>query len=67
MSEFKFKVTIFESERGWGQRVDEVKWFDTYEEAKKFIDDFNKDNNEETVPDWYMYAKASNFTLIPKK
>jgi hypothetical protein len=62
----KFKVYIMESERGWGQRVDEVKIFDssTYDgdsdkalaEAKKFVKEFNADNNLPDVPDWYMYA-----------
>ena len=53
----KFKVLIIESERGWGQRVDETKYFDTKEEAEKFIEDYNKQNNEDKVPDWYMYAR----------
>lgn len=36
----KVKVAIIESERGWGQRVDEVKTFDSLDKAKKFIDKF---------------------------
>lgn len=53
----KVKVHIIESERGWGQKVDEVREFDTYEEALAFCEDFNKDNNLPYVPDWYMYAE----------
>ena len=49
-------VTIIESERGWGQRVDEIKEFDTFETAKAFVDKFNSSNTESTVPDWYMVA-----------
>jgi len=51
-----WKVTIIESERGWGQRVVEVKEFKNYETAKKFQIDFNKENDKDYVPDWYMVA-----------
>ena len=56
-----WKVQIIESERGWGQKVDETKEFKTFEEARKFQKDFNKPNEEDYaktkfVPDWYMYA-----------
>ncbi len=52
----KWTVTIIESERGWGQRVDEVKEFDDYDVAKKFADDFNSENTASSAPDWYMRA-----------
>lgn len=51
-----YKVEIIESERGWGQRIDEIKYFDSEESAKSFCTDFNKDNNASTAPDWYMVA-----------
>jgi hypothetical protein len=60
---FKFIVELIESERGWGQRIDEEKEFDTYEDAVTYIKYFNKDNNKETVPDWYMYARPQNFEI----
>ena len=53
----KFVVKIIESERGWGQRLDERKFFDSADEAWAFVDKYNSVNNEDTVPDWYMYAK----------
>lgn len=53
----KWRVVIIESERGWGQRVDEVKFFDDHDAAKEFVTDFNSENTEEKVPDWYMYAR----------
>ena len=64
-----WKVTIIESERGWGQRVDEVKEFKSYEEAKKYQIDFNAQNDKDYVPDWYMYARDPYFdsTAIDKK
>lgn len=52
-----WKVIIIESERGWGQRVDEIVSFDTYEEAKAYQIEFNKENDLDHVPDWYMVAK----------
>jgi hypothetical protein len=52
----KFRVYIMESERGWGQRVEEVRMFDTYEEAAELVTEYNSCNNEDVVPDWYMYA-----------
>lgn len=51
-----WKVEIIESERGWGQKVEEVKFFDNQQEAEAFVQEFNSQNTETTVPDWYMYA-----------
>lgn len=64
-----WKVAIIESERGWGQRVDEVKEFKSYEAAKKFQIEFNSPNIEEYAPDWYMVARDPVFdsTEIDKK
>lgn len=56
----KYQVTVIESERGWGQKI-EYELFDTYEEAVKYRDHINSFNNPlkpgEIVPDWYMIAK----------
>lgn len=56
----KTKVEIIESERGWGQRVDDTKEFDTIAEAISYVNDFNKQNDKDIVPDWYMYAQIIN-------
>lgn len=56
-----WKVTIIESESGWGQKVDGVKEFASYEEAKKFQIEFNKENTATAVPDWYMSAQEPVF------
>lgn len=54
----KYHVQMIESERGWGQRIDEVKEFDTEEEALKFANDYNaKHNPPGPVPDWYIIAR----------
>lgn len=52
-----WKVVIIESERGWGQRVDEVKEFASKAEADAFVKQFNSVNVESTAPDWYMQAQ----------
>lgn len=62
-SKFKFKVNLVESERGWGQRLDEVEEYDTYEEAVKRITDFNSKNTGNEIPDWYMFAEPANFKI----
>lgn len=52
----RYRVEIIESEYGWGQHVEEIKYFDTLEEAKDYQIEFNAMNDETEVPDWYMYA-----------
>lgn len=52
-----YRVDIIESERGWGQKTVDKKFFDNAAEAKQWAEDYNKKNNTSaTVPDWYMYA-----------
>lgn len=51
-----FRVDIIESERGWGSKVNEVKYFDSEESAKNFCKEYNKCNTADTAPDWYMRA-----------
>lgn len=53
----KVKVEIIESERGWGQRLDEVKEFSNRTKAEEFVEKYNSKNNLPEVPDWYMYAR----------
>lgn len=52
-----YRVDIIESERGWGQKVDEIKYFDSAESALAFCKEYNKVNNQSVTPDWYMVAK----------
>lgn len=52
----KYLVDIIESERGWGQKVDETLEFDTEEEAKEYCRKYNSKNTEASAPDWYMRA-----------
>ena len=55
----KTKVYIIESEAGWGQKVDEVLEFDSYEKAEKYVRDYNRKHNppKNETPSWYMYAR----------
>jgi glutaredoxin-related protein len=53
----KIRVAIIESERGWGRKIDDVKEFDTMEEAETFIKEYNSYNTSPTAPDWYMQAE----------
>ena len=56
MQSSQFQVVVIESERGWGQKVDSVHYFDSFDEAKAFQIDYNKDNADGPAPDWYMQA-----------
>ena len=51
-----FRVDIIESERGWGQKKDGEYFFETIEEADKFVAKYNSQNTEKEVPDYYTYA-----------
>lgn len=53
----KTRVIIREFERGWGNKINEIKEFDTQQEALDFCKDFNSVNNKDYIPDWYMKAE----------
>ena len=61
MSEVKVgplhRVVIIESERGWGQKVDEVKFFTDERTAIDFCRHYNEDLPDGPAPDWYMIAR----------
>ena len=61
---YRWRVNIIESERGWGQRLEDVKFFDSEQEAKNYAKNFNKRNNKEKVPDWYMYASSPEKVMV---
>lgn len=52
-----FKVPVIESEKGWGQKIDDYMVCLTKEKAESFIIDFNAKNDKLVVPDWYMRAE----------
>lgn len=63
----KYEVYIIESERGWGQRVDETKHFETKELADTFVKNYNAKNTASMVPDWYMYATEPKLVDLDAK
>ena len=64
MAKYRWRVNVIESERGWGQKVEDIKFFDDEQTAKDFVKDFNKDNNLSYVPDWYMYADEPQKVMV---
>lgn len=54
----KWVVPMYESERGWGAKIDGFAGpFDTPDAAIKFQNDFNnKHNGKALVPDYYILA-----------
>ena len=52
----RFRVDIIESERGWGTKIDEQRFFDDANAAFKFVEEFNSRNVETLAPYWYMKA-----------
>jgi len=62
-----WEVEIIESERGWGSKVDSVKYFDNFDDAAEFVRKFNSHDIAETVPDWYMFATTPKLVKILAK
>ena len=53
-----YRVDMIESERGWGQKLDETLYFDNEAEARQYAIDYNlTHNNKNYVPDWYIRAE----------
>ena len=57
-------VEVIECERGWGCKVDEVRYFDNKADEDKFAKAFNSANTDEVAPDWYMQAQTPVKTTI---
>jgi hypothetical protein len=56
-----WRVSIIESERGWGSKVDEIIEFATEAEAVSYVTNYNTKHNPNLggpVPDWYMVAET---------
>ena len=64
MAKYRYRVDIIESERGWGQKIEDTKFFDDETKANEFVKGYNKDNNLPYVPDWYMYAKEPKKVMV---
>lgn len=55
-----WKVNLWEHERGWGSKIDDVVTFqpDDYQKALDFVERYNSVNTKKQVPDWYMRAEG---------
>lgn len=52
----KYRVEIIESDRFMGQKLDEVRYFETKDSALGFVREYNKGITEPITPEWYMVA-----------
>lgn len=54
----QYCVPMYESERGWGSKIDGYAGpFETKEAAYEFVRAYNtKHNSAEQTPDWYLMA-----------
>lgn len=63
-----YRVDIFESERGWGSRIDESIYFTKKGEAEQYVKDYNdKYNTASSTPDWYMSAQSPISTILTEE
>lgn len=62
MSEVKLnavaRVDLFGSERGWGSKIYDSKYFTGWDEALQYVKDFNSKNTETEVPEYYTVAQG---------
>jgi hypothetical protein len=59
LKEIKYTAVLIESERGWGQTIQDQEEFDSEEDRDSFITKYNSKNTEDDAPDWYMYARPA--------
>ncbi len=57
----KYRVRYTEYERGWGNRPDGFRDFDSLVEAQEHQKKFNAQNTADVAPDWYMIAEDPAF------
>jgi len=57
------KVPVTESERGWGQKIDDYVVCLSNEDGLAFTKEFNSKNDKTEVPDWYMVVKDAPMPL----
>ena len=53
----KYRVVLWEYERGWGSKPFMHRDFDSLTEAKTYADGENAKNKSRTVPDYYIKAE----------
>ena len=58
MMQARYRVTLWESERGWGRKPFLDRDFETVEAAQSYYQAENAKNNLSYVPDYYIYAES---------
>jgi hypothetical protein len=57
----RYRVTFWESERGWGRKILTQEDFETKAEAEAAANEVNSKNTLDRVPDYYIFADAPEF------
>ena len=52
-----YRVTIIESEKGWGQKYFDHEDFPTKKRADNYVKKYNSKNTGD-VPEWYTFAQS---------
>lgn len=52
-----FKVNLIESEKGWGRKSFDTKYFIKENNAISYIKEYNSKNNLKITPDYYTFAE----------
>lgn len=52
----RYRVDVWESERGWGRSLLESKDFESKADAQSYVHETNSKNNLPSVPDYYIFA-----------
>lgn len=60
-----YKVEVIESERGWGQKVDDTYYYATKEQADAKVKSVNAENTLPSAPDVYWRANAPTTIILP--
>ena len=62
-----WQVNIIESERGWGQKIDETFYFSDGVLAKEFVEMYNALNSDPKAPDIYWKADIPTIITLPDR
>jgi hypothetical protein len=62
----RYRVTLWESERGWGPKPFMDCDFDSYDAAFARYTEVNAENRETAVPDYYIFAQEPRLVDVEK-
>lgn len=58
MARVAYKIAVYDSERGWGKKLDDYIVCPSAEEGLKFQKDFNSKNIDDVTPDFYSICEG---------